>query len=171
MINNDIYRRLRYLFGYQYDHVVALFASTGFEVNEAQYKGWAGTEEEDRFIRMTDRELAIFLNGIIIERRGPQEGPPPVPEEEISNNTILRKLKIAFNMRSEDMLEIFALVDRKLSPHELSAFFRKPSHKSYRYLKEERACGCTRTESGLQFFLDATPYPQSIAHHNAPCSK
>jgi uncharacterized protein YehS (DUF1456 family) len=32
MINNDIYRRLRYLFGYQYDHVVALFASTGFEV-------------------------------------------------------------------------------------------------------------------------------------------
>jgi uncharacterized protein YehS (DUF1456 family) len=72
MINNDIYRRLRYLFGYQYDHVVALFASTGFEVNEAQYKGWAGTEEEDRFIRMTDRELAIFLNGIIIERRGAQ---------------------------------------------------------------------------------------------------
>ena len=112
------------------------FAATGFEVSEAQYKGWAGTEEEDRFIMMTDRELAIFLNGIIIQRREPQEGPlPPVPEEEMSNNTILRKLKIAFNMRSEDMLEIFALVDRKLSPHELSAFFRKPSHKSYRYVK------------------------------------
>ncbi|HBK20455.1 MAG TPA: DUF1456 domain-containing protein, partial [Cryomorphaceae bacterium] len=106
MINNDIYRRLRYLFGYHYDHVVALFASTGFEVSESQYKGWAGTEEEDRFIRMSDRELAIFLNGIIIERRGAQEVPPPVPEDEISNNTILRKLKIAFNMRSEDMLEI-----------------------------------------------------------------
>ena len=135
MINNDIYRRLRYLFGYHYDHVVALFATTGFKVSEAQYKGWAGKEEEDRFIMMTDRELAIFLNGIIIERRGAQEGPPPVPEDEMSNNTILRKLKIAFNMRSEDMLEIFALVERNLSPHELSAFFRKPSHKSYRYVK------------------------------------
>ena len=135
MINNDIYRRLRYLFGYHYDHVVALFAATGFEVSEVQYKGWAGKEEEDRFIMMTDRELAIFLNGIIIERRGAQEGPPPTPEDEMSNNTILRKLKIAFNMRSEDMLEIFALVDRNLSPHELSAFFRKPSQKSYRYVK------------------------------------
>ena len=135
MINNDIYRRLRYLFGYHYDHVVALFAATGFEVSEVQYKGWAGKEEEDRFIMMTDRELAIFLNGIIIGRRGAQEGPPPTPEDEMSNNTILRKLKIAFNMRSEDMLEIFALVDRNLSPHELSAFFRKPSHKSYRYVK------------------------------------
>ena len=135
MINNDIYRRLRYLFCYHYDHVVALFAATGFEVSEVQYKGWAGKEEEDRFIMMTDRELAIFLNGIIIERRGAQEGPPPTPEDEMSNNTILRKLKIAFNMRSEDMLEIFALVDRNLSPHELSAFFRKPSHKSYRYVK------------------------------------
>ena len=135
MINNDIYRRLRYLFGYHYDHVVALFASTGFEVSESQYKVWAGKVEEDRFIMMTDRELAIFLNGIIIERRGAQDGPPPAPEDEMSNNTILRKLKIAFNMRSEDMLEIFALVDRKLSPHELSAFFRKPSHKSFRYVK------------------------------------
>ena len=135
MINNDIYRRLRYLFGYHYDHVVALFAATGFEVSEVQYKGWAGKEEEDRFIMMTDRELAIFLNGIIIERRGAEEGPPPTPEDEMSNNTILRKLKIAFNMRSEDMLEIFALVDRNLSQHELSAFFRKHSHKSYRYVK------------------------------------
>ena len=123
------------MFGYHYDNVVALFAATGFEVSEVQYKGWAGKEEEDRFIMMTDRELAIFLNGIIIERRGAQEGPPPTPEDEMSNNTILRKLKIAFNMRSEDMLEIFALVDRNLSPHELSAFFRKPSHKSYRYVK------------------------------------
>ena len=135
MINNDIYRRLRYLFGYQYGEVISLFESTGFEVSEAQYKGWACKEEEDRFLAMTDRELAIFLNGVIIKMRGAQPGPPPIPEEEMSNNVILRKLKIAFNLRSEDMLEIFALVDRKLSPHELSAFFRKPSHSSFRNLK------------------------------------
>ena len=135
MINNDIYRRLRYLFGYQYDHVQALFQSTGFEISEEQYKGWAGKEEEDWFIHMTDRELAIFLNGVIIKMRGAQPGPPPVPEEEMSNNVILRKLKIAFNLRSEDMIEIFGLVDRKLSPHELSAFFRKPSHSSFRHVK------------------------------------
>jgi len=135
MINNDIYRRLRYLFGYQYDHVQALFQSTGFEISEEQYKGWARKEEEDRFIHMTDRELAIFLNGIIIKMRGTRPGPPPVPEEEMSNNVILRKLKIAFNLRSEEMIEVFGLVDRKLSPHELSAFFRKPSHSSFRYVK------------------------------------
>ena len=62
MINNDIYRRLRYLFGYHYDHVVALFAATGFEVSEAQYKGWAGKEEEDRFIMMTDRESVSYTH-------------------------------------------------------------------------------------------------------------
>ena len=158
MINNDIYRRLRYLFGYHYEHVVAVFAATGFEVSEVQYKGWAGKEEEDRFILMTDRELAIFLNGIIIERRGAQEGSPPIPEDEMSNNTILRKLKIAFNMRSEDMLEIFALVDRKLSPHELSAFFRKPSHKSYRYVKGQYLRNFLM---GLQL-----KYKSSLSHPN-----
>lgn len=135
MINNDIYRRLRYLFGYQYNDVVALFDSTGFQVSEAQYKSWACKEDEERFLHMSDRELAIFLNGIIIKMRGAQPGPPPVPEEELTNNNILRKLKIAFNLRSDDMIEIFALVDRKLSPHELSAFFRKPSHSSFRSVK------------------------------------
>jgi uncharacterized protein YehS (DUF1456 family) len=135
MINNDIYRRLRYLFGYQYNDVAALFDSTGFQVSEAQYKCWACKEDEERFLHMSDRELAIFLNGIIIKMRGAQPGPPPVPEEELTNNNILRKLKIAFNLRSDDMIEIFALVDRKLSPHELSAFFRIPSHSSFRSVK------------------------------------
>ena len=64
MINNDIYRRLRYLFGYQYDHVQALFQSTGFEISEEQYKGWARKEEEDRFIHMTDRIGSFFLMGL-----------------------------------------------------------------------------------------------------------
>ena len=44
-------------------------------------------------------------------------------------------MKIAFDMGSADMMEVFGLVDRKLSPHELSAFFRKPTHKSFRYVK------------------------------------
>ena len=54
--------------------------------------------------------------------RGARPGPPPVPEEEMSNNVILRKLKIAFNLRSEEMIEVFGLVDRKLSLTSLVLF-------------------------------------------------
>ena len=44
----------------------------------------------------------------------------------------LRKLKIALNLKSDDILELFALANKKISKHELSAFFRKPNHNSYR---------------------------------------
>ena len=45
---------------------------------------------------------------------------------------ILRKLKIALDLKTDDILDLFALIDVKLSKHELSAFFRNPNHKSYR---------------------------------------
>jgi len=45
---------------------------------------------------------------------------------------ILRKLKIALDLKTDDILDLFALIDKKISKHELSDFFRSPDHKSYR---------------------------------------
>jgi len=80
---------------------------------------------------MTDRELAIFLNGLIVKNRGKREGPQPVPEKVLNNNIILRKMKIALELRAEDIVDMFALIGKKISKHELSAFFRHPDNKSY----------------------------------------
>jgi uncharacterized protein YehS (DUF1456 family) len=82
--------------------------------------------------KITDKELAIFLNGLIIEKRGKREGPQPEPEDPLTNNMILRKLKIALDLKTDDILDLFALIDKKISKHELSAFFRHPDNKSYR---------------------------------------
>jgi len=61
-----------------------------------------------------------------------KEGKQPSPEQRINNNIIFRKLKIALNLKAEDVLEILNLSDMDISKHELSAFFRKPGHKHYR---------------------------------------
>jgi uncharacterized protein YehS (DUF1456 family) len=76
--------------------------------------------------------LAVFLNGLIIDKRGKNEGPQPEPERHLNNNIIFRKLKIALNLQAEDILEIMALAQGQISKHELSAFFRRPEHKHYR---------------------------------------
>jgi uncharacterized protein YehS (DUF1456 family) len=54
-----------------------------------------------------------------------------------NNNLILRKLRIALNLKEEDMLAIFALRSFRLSAHELSAFFRNPSQAQYRECKDQ----------------------------------
>ncbi len=137
MTNNDIIRRLRYLFNYNDDKMVLIFKLADFDVEKEDVISWLKKEDDPVAKDITDKELAIFLNGLIIEKRGKREGTPPEPEDPLSNNMILQKLKIALNLKSDDILELFALVDVKMSKHELSAFFRKPRHKSYRLCMDQ----------------------------------
>jgi uncharacterized protein YehS (DUF1456 family) len=84
-----------------------------------------------------DKELAIFLNGLIVDKRGKKEGEQPKPEKRMNNNIVFRKLKIALNLRDDDILEILMLVDFRISKHELSAFFRNPVQSQYRPCKDQ----------------------------------
>jgi uncharacterized protein YehS (DUF1456 family) len=137
MTNNDILARLRYLFNYNDLKVVELYKLAGSEIQESDVINWLKKEEEPTYVAMSDKELASFLNGLIIEKRGEKDGPKPEPEEFLTNNNILRKLKIALNLKSEDILELFALIDKKVSKPELSSFFRNPDHSSYRPLMDQ----------------------------------
>lgn len=132
MTNNDILRRVRYLFDYSDSKMIALFKLVNYDVSRADLSDWLKREDDPLLIEITDKELATFLNGLIIEKRGKREDPLPVAEDPLSNNMILKKLKIALDLKSDDILDMLASIDKKISKHELSAFFRNPDHKSYR---------------------------------------
>ncbi|PHR46945.1 MAG: hypothetical protein COA32_08445 [Fluviicola sp.] len=135
MTNNDILRRIRYLFNYSDTQVVELFKLAECDVEEAEVSNWLKKDDDPNLVELSDKELATFLNGLIIQKRGKREGPQPEPEEELSNNMILMKLKIALKLKSEDIIDLFALVDRKVGKSELSAFLRSADHNQYRPLK------------------------------------
>lgn len=134
MTNNDILRRIRYLFNFSDLEIVELFKLADCNVEEAKVKNWLKKEDDPELMDMEDRELATFLNGLINKKRGKREGPQPEPEEDLSNNMILMKLKIALNLKSDDIIELFALVDRKVSKPELSSFLRRADHNQYKPL-------------------------------------
>lgn len=131
MTNNDVFRRMRYLFDLHEPQMVTLFKLADHDVVKAEVSAWLRKEDDPLLIEISDKELAIFLNGLIIEKRGKREGPQPKPEENLTNNMILRKLKIALDLKSDDILDLFASINKRISKHELSAFFRKPGNKSY----------------------------------------
>ncbi|RJX68332.1 DUF1456 family protein [Vibrio sinensis] len=137
MTNNDILRRVRYAFDFNDSTMVAIFAEADFKVTEEQVIAWLKKEDEALFVKMTDTELACFLNGLINTKRGKREGEQPQPEDRLDNNMIFQKLRIALNLKAEDILEILQLADFNLSKHELSAFFRKPGNKHYRECNDQ----------------------------------
>ncbi|MFC0263190.1 DUF1456 family protein [Fontibacter flavus] len=137
MTNNDIIRSLRYTFDFNDDKMIALFALGGKQVTRAEVSDWLKREEDPEYKGIYDKDLAYFLNGLIMDRRGKKEGVEPVAEKTLSNNLVLRKLKIALDMKDEDILEVLASMNVNISKHELSAFFRKPTQKQFRLLKDQ----------------------------------
>ena len=86
---------------------------------------------------MEDKELATFLNGFINEKRGKKDGTPMRPEDNLNNNIVFRKLKIALNLNDVEILSILDLANMRVSKHELSAFFRNPSQRQYRKCNDQ----------------------------------
>ncbi len=137
MNNNDILRRLRYTFDYSDTKMIGIFRHADLAVTRVQLTSWMKKEEDPEYIAIPDLEMATFLNGLIIEKRGRQEGDQPVPERRLTNNIIFRKLKIALNFTAEDILEVLGLAGVSVSKHELSALFRKQGHQNFRECKDQ----------------------------------
>lgn len=137
MTNNQILRRLRYAFDFNDSAMMRIFAHAGLEVSRAQVSDWLKKDEDPASTLIDDLELAQFLNGLIIEKRGRKEGPQPEPESKLNHNIVFRKLKIALDLKDDDILAILQLSDFRLSKHELSAFFRRPDHHHYRACQDQ----------------------------------
>ncbi len=55
----------------------------------------------------------------------------------LTNNDIIKKLRVALQLRDDDIIEILALVDYKIGKSELGAFFRHETHPKYKPLKDQ----------------------------------
>lgn len=137
MNNNDVLRRIRYTFDFDDTKMMAIFALGGLDVTRADISDWLKKDDDPDYRNCSDVQLARFLNGLIIDKRGRRDGPQPEPETSLTNNIIFRKLKIALNLQAEEILTLIKQADFSMSKHELSAFFRRPDHKHYRECKDQ----------------------------------
>jgi uncharacterized protein YehS (DUF1456 family) len=117
--------------------MIELFNLVGYEVARSQICDWQKKESDPTYVNLNDTQLANFLNGFIVDKRGKREGDQPIAESNLTNNAIFRKLKIALNVNDEDILEILKLTDTHISKHELSAFFRNPNQRQYRSCNDQ----------------------------------
>ncbi|MDT0595374.1 DUF1456 family protein [Glaciecola petra] len=135
MLFNDIFRRLRFALSLDNKATIKLMKLVEYDLDENYLMSMMLHEEEKGFLPCRDKVLSLFLDALIIEKRGKREGSIPVvlkAGERLSNNDILRKIKIAMNYQQEDMMKILRLAGFNVGKSELTALFRKPDHRSYR---------------------------------------
>lgn len=138
MKNNEVLRSLRYIFNFSDAKMGSIFALAGHQVTRPQQvSAWLRRDDDPAMKCCKDIELALFLNGLIVAKRGKKEGPPPEPEQRLTNNSIFKKLRIALDLKGNDIQEIMGLARFSISEHEITAFFRKPGQNNYRLCKDQ----------------------------------
>ncbi|AOW76084.1 MAG: hypothetical protein ACI9O3_000906 [Colwellia sp.] len=137
MINNDILRRLSTLLDFDDEKTRAVFKLNACEISAEQLVCFYKEKDDETYVELLDVEFASFLNGLIVERRGAKEGPQAVPEAVLTNNAIFNKLKIAFSLQADEVIDTLELAELSLTKYELSAFFRSINNKHYRDCSDE----------------------------------
>ena len=135
MINNDILRSIRYMIDLSDVKVVEItkLADADFPIGRADVDAFLKKDSDAGYVECGDVALAHFLDGLVIRYRGVKEGQPKRPvETRVNNNMVLKKLRVAFELKDVDMHQVFADAGFPVSKPELSALFRQPGHSNFR---------------------------------------
>ena len=157
MNNNDRLLRLRYAIDSKDTDLIEAFELGGITITKDELRDMltkvkpASQDGDNVYVRPIDnQELDAFFNGFIILKRGPQKNKPveeiPTQSKEIKyiNNVLLKKVKIALFLTSEDMLAILAEAKVYPSKGELGAILRKEGHRNF------KPCGDKYTRNFLK---------------------
>jgi uncharacterized protein YehS (DUF1456 family) len=135
MTNNDILRQLRYALNINDSTMIEIFKLADHKIEQSSITGLLKKEDEEGFALCSDDVLRYFLDGLILHKRGRKEmrlGETRKSDSRLTNNAILKKLRIALELKEDDMLGILKLANVDISKHELTALFRKEGHKNYK---------------------------------------
>jgi uncharacterized protein YehS (DUF1456 family) len=146
MMTNDVLRSVRYMLDFADMHVVNIMKMADFDASPEDVATWLKKEDDAGYVPCPPVALTHFLDGLIIFRRGKKEDAPVVPvvsnafdkdvdHNNINNNVVLKKLRVAFELKEDDLHAIMEKAGFRISKPELSALFRNKKHKNY------RACG------------------------------
>ncbi len=152
MINNDIIRSVRYLLNVSEFKLVEIVKMGGGDVPQSKMNAYLKKEDEYGYEECPQKIMSSFLNGLIYFLRGKDVSRPPLAPEVPTNNVVLKKLRVAFELKDDDILTMLESVGFKVSKTELSALFRKEGHQNY------RTCG----DQLLRNFLKALTIRQRL---------
>ncbi len=147
MRNDDVIQSIRHMLDINDIEIAHILKLRGYKPKRGEIAAIFKNQDEpldEKGADCSHKLIAYFLDGLIYYKRGKSKEHPPRPiKTPITNNMVLKKLRVAFKLREQDMHDILELGGFSLSKHEMSALFRREGHKNY------RECG----DQVLRYFL------------------
>lgn len=138
MTHNALLAHLKLAFGLDDAALVRLFALGGCPLDDAAVAARQRTYVPDS---LTYAELVALLDGLIADRRGPSTRPAPQGKTRrirYPNNVVLKKLRIAMDLKEEDTAATFAAGGLDLDHYAIGALFRQEGQSQFRACTDDQ---------------------------------
>jgi uncharacterized protein YehS (DUF1456 family) len=129
---NQVLVGLKQALQLSYSDIETIYALSGFEVSSKEIENFFKESTYRDSKQVGYEALGAFLDGLITFKRGEPPHTPPNEIQTLTNNLILKKIRIALNLKTHEIEIIFNLVDIFLTKQQLSALFRKEEHKNFK---------------------------------------
>ena len=140
MNNNDVIRGIQQILKLNEAKILDIFKLANYKIEVSTISNLLREEGNTDYLQCDDRLMTLLLDGLITSRRGKSDktsSEVPATFPPLTNNIIVKKLRIAFDLKEDDLIELLSLADYDVSKSELSSIFRKPGHKHYRVCSDD----------------------------------
>lgn len=132
MTNNDVLRSIRYTEDFSESDIQNIFKLTETDISIDTIERFLKKDEDENAKLCDDLTLTHFLDGLIYHKRGKDPlRPVPEPELPLLNNTVLKKLRVAYKLKDKDMHAIISGEGLDLKKTEMNALFRSRDHRNF----------------------------------------
>lgn len=135
---NEILYRIHKALNLTTEEVLEAYKLQEYKIDASHLESLLKRRHDDGFTVATYEELGVFLDGLVTLRRGPSPKKANDDEAvELTNNLVLKKLRIALELKEPEIEIIFGLADVELTKQQLASLFRKEGHKNFKACSDE----------------------------------
>jgi len=138
---NEILSKIQKALTLTNSEILEAYKLADYEMSEEHLLSLLTSDKESGFVECSYEELGLFLDGFIILRRGPNPKKQKSTQTELTNNLILKKLRIALELKEAETEIIFSLGEVELSKQQLASLFRNTNNKNYKECSDELLMG------------------------------
>ena len=138
MKTNDILYKIQKALNLSQEEMLEAYKLADYKMDAAHLDSLLKHRQDEGSKLCSYEELGVFLDGFVILKRGPSPKKKNDDEAvELTNNLILKKLRIALELKEAETEIIFSLGEAELSKQQLASLFRKESHKNFKECSDE----------------------------------
>ena len=135
---NDILFKITKALSLTHTQIIEAYKLADFEMREERLSSILKRRQDKAYEEATFEELGVFLDGLVLLKRGASDKPSDDNEVlELTNNLILKKIRVAMELKEADLVILFALAEVTLTKRQIGSLFRKEGSKNFKACSDE----------------------------------